>query len=111
MTLEIPNPDYITMVPKFVTDENGTVRGPFWYSNAWKNPNNHKAILFGTHMTEVQERLKKSAFNTTYKPPDIPIFLARDYIRHLETLEARWKDEAIEAKKELSKLKRLQSKS
>lgn len=111
MTLEIPNPDYVTMTPRFVTNEDGTVRGPFWYSNAWKNPNNHEAMLFGPHMEAVQTRLKKAAFNTAYEPPDIPIHLARAYIKHLEEQESRWKAEAIEAKKELSKLKRLQSES
>lgn len=57
--------------------------------------------------SNLTEALKKLAFNKGYVPPDNDIHLARHVIYWylLPQLE-RYKKEAIEAKKELSKLRR-----
>ena len=67
----------------------------------------------GVIKEQVRQEIKSDAFNKSYEAPDDNILLARQYIIHLKnqiTKEKaktqRFREEAIEAKKELSKLKR-----
>ena len=56
---------------------------------------------------ELQAAIKKSAFNTSYLPPDDDVNLARHLIYwYFIPQLTRWKKEAIEAKKEVSRLTR-----
>ena len=56
---------------------------------------------------ELQAAMKKKAFNKAYEPPEDDIFLARRLIYwYFIPQLTMWKEEAIEAKKKVSRLTR-----
>lgn len=95
-----------TWQPKYVY-ENGIRRGPFMYSTAWTAVDEQAKIIFGEDKGEFwRNELKKHASNSAYEPPDNHIHLAMQVISMLYSKNKELKAELIEAKKELSKLKR-----
>lgn len=91
--------------PKYIF-RNGKHFGPFIYSTEWAKVENFYEQLFYTKKEKYEQQLKKAAFNKGYVVPTNPIHLARDTIKYQEQEIIRWKKEAIEAKKQLSVLKR-----
>ena len=84
---------------KLPDDENGKPRkGYTWHSNAWRNPKNHRKLLFFNNKQWVQ-----AGANSNF---DVPIHRARMHMKALEIDRDRWRDQAIRARKELSQLKR-----
>lgn len=91
--------------PKYVVRD-GIRLGPFLYSTKWTDIDNFGDMVFGDSQEEWRKILKKAASNSSYDVPDNPVFLARAVYNHLMEENKRWRDEAINAKKEISKLKR-----
>ena len=92
--------------PKYVV-ENGERRGPFMYSTSWTQVEDQAKILFGDDLgSSWKTELHKAAFNKSYDPPDNHIHLARDVIYMLNSRNKELQQQLIEARKEISKLKR-----
>jgi hypothetical protein len=80
--------------------------GPFVYSTAWTRVEDLEKNIFGDHTEYEREVLKKAAYNKGYIPPKNPVHLAREVMTYYRHEAARWKEEAITAKKDLAALKR-----
>ena len=80
--------------------------GPFLWSTEWTRVDKVEGQIFGVGAQAFREKLKSAATNKAYQPPENPVHLARDVIRHLDGEANRWRSEAIEARKELSALRR-----
>ena len=92
--------------PKYVV-EDGKRRGPFMYSTKWTLVEEQAKLIFGDDLGDSwRAELKKSAFNTAYDPPENHIHLARAVISMLNLKNKEMQVQLIEARKEISKLKR-----
>lgn len=92
--------------PRYVVRDGKRV-GPFLFSTAWTKTEDIAATIFGKDGNKKwQDRLKKQAFNKQYTPPANPVHLASAVISYQEKEIAKWRDQAIAAKKEISALKR-----
>lgn len=70
-------------------------------------PEEHERLLFPDNTRQLYaQELAKAAFNDAYKPSEIAIYLAKDCIVHYRHLAESHKTEAIEARKEVSAMKR-----
>lgn len=92
--------------PKYVV-ENGERRGPFMYSTKWTLVEEQAKLLFGEDLGDSwRVVLKKSAFNPKYEPPENHIHLASSVISMLSLKNKEMQKQLIEARKEISQLKR-----
>ena len=101
--MELYHPEW---QPKYVV-EDGERRGPFLYSTKWTLIEEQARIIFGEDLGDSwRAKLKKAAFNPSYEPPVNHIHLARDIISMLDSKNTELHEQLIEARKEISKLKR-----
>jgi hypothetical protein len=92
--------------PKYLVRD-GKRFGPFLYSTAWTLIEKQAEIIFGEDKGESWRKiLKQKAYNKSYLPPDNHIHLAIAVISFLSKENRELKEQLIEAKKEISTLKR-----
>lgn len=92
--------------PKYVV-EKGERRGPFMYSTKWTLVEEQAKLLFGEDLGDSwRAELKKTVFNSSYEPPTNHIHLATAVISMLNLKNKEMRAQLIEARKEISKLKR-----
>lgn len=91
--------------PKWVVRD-GKRLGPFMYSTQWTRVEDQEAAMFGKNADAWREKLRAEAYNKAYDPPQNHIHLAREVIQHLEREAEKYKAQAIDARKEVSRLRR-----
>lgn len=94
---------------KYIVDieSDSGFRGPYYFSMDWAVLDKQAELIFGEDRGDYwREYLKKGAFNKSYEPPENHIHLARAVINTLKSEAEESKKKMIEARKELSALKR-----
>jgi len=80
--------------------------GPFMFFASWTRVEDQERLIFDDQANFWRAYLKDAAFNKSYEPPQEHIHLARQVIHQLKSDVEKYRQQAIEARKDLSAEKR-----